>query len=93
MDYPPALERLILGPPCSEPGSFVVEGDFDPYQDRIFTLQVDTADAAGSAYRGLLLNIVVAAGADVPSVPLSRYSSFDRVRGADPLPRGGAPER
>jgi len=80
VDYPPALERIILGPPCSVPGSFVVEGDFYPYQDRIFALQVDATDAAGSAYRGLLLNIIVGSGADVPGVPLSRYSSFDRVR-------------
>ena len=80
VEYPTALERIILGPPCSEPGSFVVEGDFEPYQDRIFALQVGTTDAAGSPYRGLLLNIVVASGADVPSVTLSRYSSGDRVR-------------
>lgn len=79
-ENPPVLERLILGPRCSEPGAFVVEGDYIPYMDRIFTLEVDTTDSAGSAYRGLSMQIVVADGADGPSVPLSRYGAFDRVR-------------
>jgi Family of unknown function (DUF6281) len=79
-DFPPVLERLVLGPRCSEPGSFVVEGDYEPYMDRIFTIEVDTTDAAGSAYQGLSMQIVVADGADVPSVPLSRYGTADRMR-------------
>jgi hypothetical protein len=78
--YPPVLERVLLGPPCEASAPFVVEGLLEGGTDRLFAVEVDRADRAGRPYRGLLLELVADDGAVLPSVPLGRLSSFDRLR-------------
>ena len=78
--YPPALERVLLGPPCEASAPFVVEGLMEGGTNRLFALEVDRTDRAGRPYRGLLLELVVDRGAILPSVQLGRLSYLDRLR-------------
>ncbi|MGH3037686.1 MAG: DUF6281 family protein [Gaiellaceae bacterium] len=78
--YPPALERVLLGPPCEAKVPFVVEGLFQGGAGRIFALEIDEADGTGRPYRGLLIELVVEEGAIVPHEPLEEFDGFERFR-------------
>ena len=75
-EFPDALQSIILGPTCSEPEPFVLEGELLGAEDTDFALEVD----GSGPYAGLELSFLVPPEAVVPSVPLGRLAAFDRLR-------------
>jgi hypothetical protein len=79
-DFPPPLAHLILGPFCSEPAPFGIEGELSA-SDLVdgFQFQVAKTEPPGLPYSGLLLDIRLD-GATEGVNPQRGFSDFDRFR-------------